>query len=219
MGGSAYTQSFSYDTAGHRTKSVLDSATTQYYYNGMGEMTKYGSNAVGWDGDGNVTGIWNHKYSWDHSDRLTKFDRYEGTANDATYGYIPGSWARYKRVQGGATEYYVYDGDNVVGSYASGGTLNARYVTPGLDSNLAETRGGSTYYYMADGLGSVRNVVDASETVQDTYDYYAFGNTLTASPPTSRTPIATRGASSSPAASSIPTTTATATTSPNSASS
>ncbi len=24
--------------------------------------------------------------------------------------------------------------------------------------------------------------MDASETVQDTYDYYAFGNTLTASP-------------------------------------
>ncbi len=148
----------------------------------MGEMTKYGATALLWDGTGNVTKIGNHKYYWDHSDRLTKFDRYEGTANDCVYGYIPGSWARYKRVQGGATEYYVYDGDNVVGSYTSGGALNARYLTPGLDSNLAETRSGSTYYYMADGLGSVRNVVDASETVQDTYDYYAFGNTLTASP-------------------------------------
>ncbi len=70
----------------------------------------------------------------------------------------------------------------MVGAYGSDGSLNARYLTPGLDSNLAETRSGSTYYYMADGLGSVRNVVDASETVQDTYDYYAFGNTLTASP-------------------------------------
>ncbi len=160
----------------------LDATTTQYYYNGMGEMTKYGTNAVTWDGDGNVTGIWNHHYYWDHSDRLTKFDRYEGTENDCTYGYIPGSWARYKRVQGGVTEYYVYDGANVVGSYTSGGALNARYLTPGLDANLAETRSGSTYYYMADGLGSVRNVVDGSESVQDTYDYYAFGNTLTASP-------------------------------------
>ncbi len=56
-------------------------------------------------------------------------------------------------MQGGVTEYYVYDGANVVGSYTSGGSLNARYLTPGLDANLAETRGGSTYYYMADGLG------------------------------------------------------------------
>ncbi len=65
---------------------------------------------------------------------------------------------------------------------------NTRCVIPGpprrmnLDANLSVTRSGSTYYYMADGLGSVRNVVDSSETVQDTYDYYAFGNTLLASP-------------------------------------
>ncbi len=73
-------------------------------------------------------------------------------------------------------------GRNAAGAHAPDGALNARHVTPGLDANLAETRGGSTYYYMADGLGSVRNVVDSSETVQDTYDYYAFGNTLLASP-------------------------------------
>jgi len=40
------------------------------------------------------------------------------------------------------------------------------------------TRSGSTYYYMADALGSVRNVLDADEGVQNFYDYYAFGNTL-----------------------------------------
>ena len=72
-------------------------------------------------------------------------------------------------------EYFVYDGDNVVASYDSGGTLNATYVTPGLDANLSMTRGESTYYYMTDGLGSVRNLVDSSETVQNTYDYRAFG--------------------------------------------
>ncbi len=181
-GGSAYTQEFHYDSGGSRTKSVLGGTTTTYYYDYLERMTKYGTNAVSWDVWGNMTRVYNHTYAWDDADRLTRFDRYEGTANDCTYGYIPGSWARYKRTQGGVTEYYVYDGDNVVGAYGSDGSSSARYVTPGLDSNLAETRGGSTYYYMADGLGSVRNVVDASETVQDTYDYYAFGNTLTASP-------------------------------------
>ncbi len=60
-GGSAYTQSFAYDWAGKRTKAVLGAATTQYYYNGMGELTKYGTNAVTWDGDGNVTRIGDHK--------------------------------------------------------------------------------------------------------------------------------------------------------------
>ncbi len=42
----------------------------------------------------------------------------------------------------------------------------------------AMTRGGSTYYYMQDGLGSVRNLVDADEAAQNVYDYYAFGNAL-----------------------------------------
>jgi RHS repeat-associated protein len=40
------------------------------------------------------------------------------------------------------------------------------------------TRSGSAYYYMADGLGSIRNVVESDEDVANTYDYYAFGNTL-----------------------------------------
>ena len=68
--------------------------------------------------------------------------------------------------------------DNVLASYASNGNLNARYVTPGLDDNLAMTRGENTYYYMADGLGSIRNVLDSSEVAQNTYDYYAFGDSL-----------------------------------------
>ena len=47
-----------------------------------------------------------------------------------------------------------------------------------FDDNLSMTRGGNAYYYLADGLGSIRNVVSANETLQNTYDYYAFGNTL-----------------------------------------
>ncbi len=127
---------------------------------------------------GNISSVASHTYSWDDADRLTKFDNSTGTDNDAVYAYLPGSGMRYKRTQGATVEYYVYDGDNVVASYAANGTLNARYVTPGLDDNLSETRGGSTYYYMQDGLGSVRNLVDADEATQNVYDYYAFGNAL-----------------------------------------
>ena len=42
------------------------------------------------------------------------------------------------------------------------------------------TRGQDTYYYMAGGLGSIRNLLDASEAVVSTYDYYAFGDELSA---------------------------------------
>ena len=72
----------------------------------------------------------------------------------------------------------MYDGDNVLASYASNGTLNARYITAGVDENLSMTRSGNTYYYMADGLGSIRNIGESDEDTANTYDYYAFGNTL-----------------------------------------
>ena len=40
------------------------------------------------------------------------------------------------------------------------------------------TRNGNTYYYMADGLRSIRNIAESDEDTANTYDYYAFGDTL-----------------------------------------
>ena len=40
------------------------------------------------------------------------------------------------------------------------------------------TRSGSAYYYMADGLGSIRNIGESDEDTANTYDYYAFGDSL-----------------------------------------
>jgi RHS repeat-associated protein len=179
-GGSSYTDTFQYDTAGNRTRHVRAGTARTFYYDYIDRMTKRGSTAYGWDYWGNLTSAASHTYAWDDSDRLTKFDHNTGTSNDSTYHYLPGSWKRYKRIQDTTVEYLLYDGDNVVASYASDGTLNALYLTPGLDDNLSMTQGENTYYYFQDGLGSVRNVVDSSEVAQNTYDYRAFGETLAA---------------------------------------
>jgi RHS repeat-associated protein len=48
------------------------------------------------------------------------------------------------------------------------------------------TRGGSTYFYTMDGLGSVRDLTSAAETIIEQYQYDSFGN-LTA-PPTTGNP-------------------------------
>jgi len=47
-----------------------------------------------------------------------------------------------------------------------------------LDENVSMTRNGNTYYYMADGLRSIRNIAESDEDTANTYDYYAFGDTL-----------------------------------------
>jgi RHS repeat-associated protein len=48
------------------------------------------------------------------------------------------------------------------------------------------TRGGQTYFYTMDGLGSVRDLTSAAETIVEQYQYDSFGN-LTA-PPTTGNP-------------------------------
>ena len=63
---------------------------------------------------------------------------------------------------------------------AENSALNATCSIPGLDANLSMTSSNNTYYYFNDALGSVRNLVDANEVVQNTYDYRAFGENLSA---------------------------------------
>src|SRR3989339_207403 len=80
------------------------------------------------------------------------------------------------------TEKFVYDGANIIADYSlvSGiWNLASTYLTPFLDQNLLVSRDGSTYYFQADGLGSVRNLLDATQSVRNSYDYTAFGETLT----------------------------------------
>jgi len=99
------------------------------------------------------------------------------------------------------TEYFIFDGDNVLASYTSNGTLNASYLTPllrqrysakqlaakhegyggqaGLDANLSMTNATDTYYSFTDALGSIRNVVESDEDVANVYDYRAFGILIT----------------------------------------
>ena len=76
------------------------------------------------------------------------------------------------------TEKYVYDGANVIVDYDENNVVKATYVTPFLDQNLIMVRGDNTYYYTQDGLGSVREVLDANQVVKNSYDYYAFGEAL-----------------------------------------
>ncbi|MEW6025723.1 MAG: hypothetical protein AB1599_00305, partial [Planctomycetota bacterium] len=74
-----------------------------------------------------------------------------------------------------------YDGPTVVTDYDGSNNLIASYVTPFLDQNLLVITNSNTYYFMVDGLGSVRNLVSSAQSVVNTYDYSAFGESLSAS--------------------------------------
>jgi RHS repeat-associated protein len=120
-------------------------------------------------------------YSYDFENRLIDVN-----GGFITYGYLPNG-KRISKTVGGVTTYYLYDGDDIIAEYDAAGTLIASYIHgPGVDEPIQMTRAGSTVYYTADGLGSVRDLTNASQAIVEQYSYDAFGN-LTA-PPTTGNP-------------------------------
>ncbi|MHC4620795.1 MAG: RHS repeat domain-containing protein [Planctomycetota bacterium] len=183
-GGNSYSQYLYYDNSGNRTKKTLNQTDTVYVYNAADQLTSETTGGTTttyeYDPNGALTrsddGTTVKAYSYDYDGYLTAFDT-TGTDNDATYTYDADKRRVAKTVDSDTTKYFLA-GANVIADYDGSDTLVATYVTPALDDNVSLTTGGSTYYYMKDGLGSIRNLIDANEATQNTYDYYAFGKEL-----------------------------------------
>ncbi|MFH1230942.1 MAG: Ig-like domain-containing protein [Planctomycetota bacterium] len=76
------------------------------------------------------------------------------------------------------TTQFIYDGANIIADYDQDNVIQASYITPFLDQNLVINKNGNTYYYMSDGLGSIRNIINAGQVTKNEYDYTAFGEPL-----------------------------------------
>jgi len=187
-----YTQEFSYySNVGDRTKLVttgtLGSSTVTYEYNWLDQLTGktegQTTTVYSYDANGTLTSAddgnntYTYEYDWD--DRLTSYDA-PATDDDATYGYDSLGWRRVKKTVGGTLTKYLPDvaGTDVLSEYDTNDNLLRSYVTPTIDENISLYDGTNTYYYMRDGLGSVRGLYDASEVVQNSYHYEAFGQAV-----------------------------------------
>ena len=49
---------------------------------------------------------------------------------------------------------------------------------PGVDAELSKVTNGSSFYYLRDALNSVRNLIDGAQSIQNIYDYDAWGDIL-----------------------------------------
>jgi hypothetical protein len=108
--------------------------------------------------------------------------QYPGQTVVGTYAY-DGAGHRVQKVEGGTTTNYAYDGDRVVLEMNSQLQTVARYTIEGssyYSPLISMKRGGSSYWYLYDGLGSTRKLIDANQSVTDSYSYEAFGD-ITAS--------------------------------------
>jgi uncharacterized protein RhaS with RHS repeats len=84
---------------------------------------------------------------------------------------------------------FAYDGDNLIETVNSSGSVVARYVqTQNIDEPLAQLRSSTTSYHEADCLGSISSLTSSAGAVASTYTYDSFGN-VTNSTGTLRSPF------------------------------
>jgi RHS repeat-associated protein len=182
-----YYNNFRYDPAGNRTRLEYNdgtsTTTTSYLYNTADQLTREVTGetitSYWFDANGNLTkkddGTNVHAYKYDARNLMTDYDG-PGSNNDAAYKYGASGLRVQKTVGGSTTTKYYQDGLNTLAEYNGSNQLQRTYVTPGLDQNLSLTASGSTYYYLTDALGSIRQVLDADQATQNSYEYQAFGS-------------------------------------------
>ncbi|MBI4835503.1 MAG: IPT/TIG domain-containing protein [Planctomycetes bacterium] len=187
LNNSIYLNTWTYDEVGNRETQTRDSITvTNYAYNNacqlISDTVNSLTNMYDYDANGNMITKTQgaNVTSWVYNYNNLVVSYYDPiTTNNSTYTW-DAMGRRISKTVNGTTEKYMYDGHNIIADYDGSNNLTAQYVTPFLDQNLTISRSGSTYYYMHDGLGSVRNLINTSEIVVNSYDYTAFGETLSA---------------------------------------
>ncbi len=140
-----------------------------------------GGQPVTLDGGGRVTSLNGVTFSYDFLNRVvgTQFTTGGNTVSE-TYGYD----TFLRRVQRAHTEtfssvttseFYVFDGANLVATIDQKAALKDAYLFDGVDRPLRLSRGGSSYFYEVDLAGNVRRLRDASGSDLGGYRYTAFG--------------------------------------------
>ncbi len=166
VGGVANAESYSYDPNGNRANSgystgtgnqLLSDGTYSYQYDAEGNCTCQTDTA---------TGATTH-YAWDYRNRLTDITCKDPQNNvTKTIHYTYDAFNRrigetVTNSAGTSTQWFVYDGQNVVLQLNAAGGVTERYLCgPAVDQVLAEENGsGVVSWLLADNQGSVRDVV------------------------------------------------------------
>jgi RHS repeat-associated protein len=165
----------------------VENGTTNAYSLGIGNrLSTFGSSgATLHDSAGNITNV---TYNDGRELDITWNQRYQVTSI-STNGEVAQAFqydALNRRVSvsdGSTTNFFIYDGLQVIAEADASGTLQKSYTWgPGIDNLLAFTTytGGetNTYYALTDHLGSVHALVDETGAIVETYRYDAWGRVL-----------------------------------------
>jgi RHS repeat-associated protein len=179
-------ESYSYDANGNRNMSGWSTGTNN-------QLTNDGTYSYTYDHEGNRTKRTKTsdssytEYTWDYRNRLTNateknssntvlstvdytYDTFDRRIEKSYDADGPGSGAA-------VVTRYVYDGDNIALQFDGSSNLTHRYLHgPAVDQILADEQiGGTLLWPLTDNLGTVRDLVNSSGTVQNHLKYDSFG--------------------------------------------
>ena len=138
---------YHYDDLGNRT-SVVDGGTTSYNSNSLNQYTSVGGTGCSYDNNGNLTNDCTYLYYYDCENRLTEVnDINDSPVASYAYDYL-GRRVKKTRYAVPDTQYYAYDGDQVIAEY-EGGSLKRKFIYgPGIDEPvmMIDVTTGAKYY-------------------------------------------------------------------------
>jgi RHS repeat-associated protein len=169
---------WNYNGVGNRTQQVAPTGITPYTYDAAERMLTAGPATFTYDKNGNrlteVSPFGTTTYAYDLSNRLVSVVSPTGTSSFA----YDGDGTRVSQTTPLGAYSYVDDTNGsfplVISENGPDGAINYGYGLGLLESSNAVFN----YFYSLDGLGSVSNLTDATGTVQQTYSYDAWGNSL-----------------------------------------
>jgi RHS repeat-associated protein len=186
-------ENYTWDAVNNRlTKSVgqTSPAVLAYKYDAANQLIEIHTGsasgplqaALAHDANGNITSDGTRSYTWDALDQLSQVS---SGSTIVAYSYDD-SGKRIKKVTGGTTTQWTYDGQDIYAEYPGTWTTpNAVYTNGGATDDpvvRAAATGAGTYgtasYYHADGLGSIVGTSNNADATTQTERFDAWGNKL-----------------------------------------
>jgi RHS repeat-associated protein len=185
---------YAYDSVGNRTLKIATGSRTTTTYDAANQITTIidstGSTTMTYDAAGNLVeerSPTNQRttHTWDDDNRQKKLQLPSLAVTTYTYRW---DGLRYAKITASATKRFVFDGQNYLLETDSGNVLQAVMTNEPLDyGNLVSQRiktgaaSWSPIYYHYDALGSTRKMTNNSGSVQNTYVYNAWGESVSIS--------------------------------------
>jgi len=176
---------YTYDGFGNRTlvKKIQNGQTTSTVseYNIANQLTKFGTEIIKYDLNGNRTEDGKLIYKWNAQDQLESITKKGETSPFVTYKYDEDG-RRIQKSLGTSVTNYHYDGDSLNVLYETDGQNQVvrSYIYSESGQLLAMKKGTEKYFYHYNAHGDVIALTDKVGNVVATYEYDAWGNVLNA---------------------------------------